>query len=214
MIDRQGHLPPPLREPVPGKSRRQRYRTDEILFHEGDRSDGLYLLLSGRLKVYATSGDGDEVVYNVLEPGELLGEIALFGGTRSAAVRAITHAECLVVKNSVAHELMRTRPEFAAHVIAKLVSRARHSTRMARSMALDDVPERVVALLETSAIHDGPALRVPDELTQKEIAQRIGASREMVHKVIRKLVLREFIHKDKKHRMTILRPLSEARHAD
>ncbi len=73
MIDRQMHLPRPLREPVPGISRRQRYRTDQILFHEGDPSDGLYILQSGLLKVYATSGSGDEVVYNVLEPGELLG---------------------------------------------------------------------------------------------------------------------------------------------
>ncbi len=114
------------------------------------------------------------------------------------------------MNSSIARELMLTRPEFAAHVFAKLASRARHSTRMARSLALDGVPERVVALLETSAVHDGCVLRVPGELTQKEIAHRIGASREMVHKVIGKLTRGGFIHRDAGHRMTILKPLSDA----
>ena len=181
-----------------------------MLFQEGDPSDGLYVLLSGQLKVYAASTDGQEVVYNVLGPGELLGEVALFGGPRSASVRATTNAECLVMQNSVAHELLRTRPEFAAHVFAKLASRARRSTRMARSMALDGVPERVIALLETCAVREGTALRVPAELTQKEIASRIGASREMVHKVIGKLTRGGFLHRDARHRMTILKPLPGA----
>jgi CRP/FNR family cyclic AMP-dependent transcriptional regulator len=210
MVDPHLHVPPSWQQPIASQSRKRCYRDGDVLFHEGDPSDGLYVLLSGRLKVYAAGRNGDEVVYNVLAPGELLGEVSLFGGPRTASVRAIGAVECLVLRNSVAQDLMRTRPEFAAHVFAKLASRIRHSTRMTRSLALDGVPERVCALLEACAVHDGHALRVPAELTQQEIANRIGASREMVLKVIGKLVAQGVLHKDARHRMTILKPLAAA----
>ena len=211
MGDLQLRVPQPWQQPIAPHSRKRSYRDGDVLFHEGDPSDGVYIVLSGRLKVYAAGGNGDEVVYTVLGPGELLGEVSLFGGPRTASVRAIGAVECLVLRNSAAQDLMRTRPEFAAHVFAKLASRVRHSIRMTRSLALDGVPERVSALLETCAVHDGHALRVPAELTQQEIANRIGASREMVLKVIGKLVKQGFLHKDARHRMTILKPLAGAR---
>lgn len=207
MLDLPMRLPPTLRTLISRRGQAQRYAADEVLFHEGDASDGLYLLLSGRLKVYATASDGREVIYNVLEPGELLGELSLDGGARTASVRAMTDARCLVLDNGAARALMRAQPEFAEHVLAMAAARARHSTRMARSIALDTVRDRVVALLEAHAIADGNVARIPTELTQQEIADRIGASRETVHKVIGALIRDGVLHKDAGHRMTLLKPL-------
>ena len=183
------------------------FSPDEIVFREGDACDGLYILTSVKLKIYSAASNGREIVYDVVGPGELLGELSLDGGPRSASVKAVTSATCMVLKLSAARTLMRTRPEFADHIMGKLISRARQSTRLTRSIALDGVMERVAALLEAHATPDGALRSIPSELTQQEIADRIGASREMVHKVVGELVRDGYLQRDEKRRMSIVRPL-------
>lgn len=207
MEDASRRLSPPGFMQLCDENDIRRFRQDEIVFREGDASDGLYFVLSGRLKAYSATGNGRELVYDVVCAGELLGELSLDGGPRSASVKAVTSATCLVMKLSEVRNLMRTRPEFADHIIGKLISRARHSTRLTRSIALDGVPQRVAALLEANALADGNVRRVPSELTQQEIADRIGASREMVHKVLGELVREGYLERDEKRRMSIVRPL-------
>ena len=185
----------------------RRFVADEVLFREGEPCDGLYVLLTGKLKVYSAGAGGRELVYEVVGPGALLGELSLDGGPRSASVKALTDATCLVAKPGVVRELMRRDPELADLMIAFLIARARHSTRLTRSIALDGVPERVVALLESVAYPVGEIRRIPSELTQQEIADRIGASREMVHKVIGALIRNGYLHRDEKRRMSIVKAL-------
>jgi CRP/FNR family cyclic AMP-dependent transcriptional regulator len=185
----------------------RRFAAGDVLFHEGDASDAMYLLLSGQLRVFARNATGREVVYNVLEPGELLGEMLLDGGPRSASVEALVASECLVVDAGHVHGLLRESPDFAERLVLKLILRMRQATRTIRGMALEGVYERVVALLEQVAVSTGAERRVPRELTQLEIARRVGASREMVNVVIRDLVRGGHIRKDRAHRMTLLAPL-------
>lgn len=185
----------------------RRFAADDVLFREGEPCDGLYVLVSGKLKVYSAGIGGRELVYEVVGPGALLGELSLDGGPRSASVKALTDAACLVVKPNVVRESMRRHPELADLMIAFIIARARHSTRLTRSIALDGVPERVVALLETHAYAVGEIRRIPSELTQQEIADRIGASREMVHKVIGELMRKGYLHRDEKRRMSIVKAL-------
>lgn len=179
----------------------------EVLFCEGDASDAMYLLLSGALKVYSCNDSGREVVYNVLAPGELIGEMLLDGGPRSASVKALEASECLMVEGGDVRGLLRAHPEFAEVLVLKLISRLRNATRTIRSMALEGVYERVVALLEQVAVGVGGQRTVPRSFTQIEIARRVGASREMVNQVLRDLVKGGFIHKDRSHRVTLLMPL-------
>lgn len=195
--------PATLQEPIAERGRACRFAAGEVVFHEGEPTNGCYIVVSGQLKVYAASEHGREMVFGILEPGELVGELSLDGSPRSASVRAVTEVECLLYKNSVIRELMRLRPEFADYVVAKLINRARHCTRQTRSIALEDVPERVVGLLEASAISRDGVRHIPSVLTQQEIADRIGASREMVHRVIGNLVRSGYIEKDAKHRMRL-----------
>ena len=181
----------------------------EVLFQEGDASDALYVLLKGQLKVYSLKGDGREVVYNILEAGEILGELFLDGGPRSASVKAMTDSDCLIVEGELIRELMRTHPKFAECLVIKLIRRLRHTTHKIRSLALDRVYDRVVALLNETAILDGDVRRTPPHLTQQEIASQVGATREMVNHVIRDLIRGGFIHKDQRHRLTLLRKFPE-----
>lgn len=184
-----------------------RFLAGETLFDEGDVSDSLYVLIEGQLKVYSRSVNDREVVYNVLSPGEIVGEMTLDGGPRSASVKAVDDSYCLVLKADEIRGLMRAHPAFSECLVMMLITRLRNATRKIRSLALDGVYERVVALLEDAKIVEGDLQRIPRNLTQLEIANRIGASREMVNHVLRDLIRGGFIAKDSQHRMTIVRKL-------
>lgn len=200
-------LPPDVLQQLVGSGDVHRFAAGEVLFQEGDVSDALYVLLSGQLKVYSLKENGREMVYNILDAGEILGEMFLDGGPRSASVKAIADSECLIVEGDRTRELILAHPQFAVSLVIRLISRLRHATRQVRSLALDGVYERVVSLLETSAVDEGGLRRLPRALTQLEIANQIGATRAMVNYVLRDLVRGGFIHKDERHRMTILRKL-------
>lgn len=206
-MDPDTRIPQKLLEQLLAAGDSRRYAVGEILFHQGDASDALYVLLSGRLRVYSGNANGREVVYNVLEPGDTLGELLLDGGTRSASVQAVTESECLLIKGDTLRTLIRTYPEFAERLMLRLIARLRHATRTIHSLALEGVFERVAALLEESAgEHDG-ARRVPAQLTQQEIANRIGATREMVNHVMQRLRREGYIQRDPQRRTVILKPL-------
>lgn len=200
-------LPPEVLAQLSASGETQAFASGEVLFQEGDASDALYILISGRLKAYSANTGGREVVYATLEPGEIFGEMFLDGGTRSASVKAISHSVCRIVEGSQIRELMRAHPQFAESLVVQLISRLRFATRKIRGLALDGVYERVAALLEEAAIEEPTGRHVPRHLTQLEIASQVGASREMVNHILRDLVRGGFIQKDERHRMTITRRL-------
>lgn len=208
-----GQAEPPLSDALlsalSAEGRVLRLDAGDVLFREGDAADAMYLLLSGRLKVFASNDGGREVVYNELAPGELFGEMLLDGGLRSASVRALETCDCLVIAGGDVHGLLHAHPEFAEVLVLKLIARLRRATRTIRAMALEGVYERVAALLEQVAVGSDGQPQVPRTFTQIEIARRVGASREMVNQVLRDLVRGGFIHKDRAHRMTLLKPMPE-----
>ena len=168
----------------------------EVLFEEGDAPDGMYLLLDGKVKVYSEGANGREVVYTVLEAGDVLGELLLDGGPRSASVKAMTDGSCSVVDTDTLRSLVRSEPDFAEYVIRKLIARVRRLSCNTRSLALHGVHDRVIALLEEHApAGDGPRT-LPRFLTQQEIANRVGASREMVNHVIRDLANAGYLRRE------------------
>lgn len=197
-------LPPSLLGELSGHGRLHCFVAGDTLFDEGDHADSLYILLNGQLKVYSRSSNGREVVYNVLSAGEIVGEMLLDGRARSASVKAVVDSDCLIVDADDIRGLMRAHPAFAECLVMMLIARLRGATRKIRSLALDGVYERVTALLEESKLPDGDAYRIPRNLTQLEIAHRVGASREMVNHVLRDLIRGGFIVKDRSHRMTIV----------
>ncbi|GHC08843.1 Crp/Fnr family transcriptional regulator [Thermomonas carbonis] len=200
-------FPPELLAQLAANGDTHQFATGDVLFQEGDASETLYVLVTGRLKVYSTKENGREVVYNTLDPGEVLGEMFLDGGTRSASVKAVAPSECLIVDGDQIRELMRAHPQFAECLVLQLISRLRLATRKIRGLALDGVYERVAALLEESAIEVATERSVPRHLTQLEIANQVGATRVMVNHILRDLIRGGFVLKDERHRMTIVKPL-------
>ncbi len=171
----------------------KRYPAQTVLVHEGDEADALFIVLSGRVKVYGSSDDGREVVYNSHGAGEYFGEMSLDGQPRSASVMTLEPTSCVVVPGAQVRDFLAHHPDFAIHLVHKLIALVRHSTDNVKSLALDDVYRRIVRLLEgLSQDRDGRRV-VADKLTQQDIAERVGASREMVSRVFKQLTLGGYV---------------------
>lgn len=149
------------------------------------------------------------MVYNTLHPGEYFGELAFDGGPRSASVQALQASRCLILTADTLHELVQSEPEFAVHLITKLMRLLRRSTQKLKSLALDDVRSRVLSLIEEEAIDEDGTRHLPKSLTQRDIAHRIGATREMVNHVLQDLVKEKFLAKDPRIGLVILKSLSK-----
>ena len=158
-----------------------------IFINEGDASDSLYILLSGRVKVYSTSAEGKEIVITTHGAGEYVGELALVGGLRSASVMTLEPTTCSVVTAGNLRRFIDAHPDFAHHLILKLIRRVRHATEGVKRLALQDVYGRVVQFLcqESTDVNGVRVLNEP--LTQQQIAERVGSSREMVSRILKDL---------------------------
>jgi CRP/FNR family cyclic AMP-dependent transcriptional regulator len=165
----------------------KRFPAHAVLVNEGDQADSLYLLLQGRVKIYAGNEQGREVILTTLGAGEYFGELALDGGTRSASVMTLEPCTCAIVPGARLREFVAQHPDFAHHLILKLIHQVRRLTGSVKSLALEDVYSRIVGLLNLLAEADGSTRLVRDKLTQQDIAERVGSSREMVSRVFKEL---------------------------
>jgi len=165
----------------------RRYPAHAVIINEGDAADSLFIIVAGRVKVYAANESGREVIINAHGPGEYVGEIALDGGPRSASVMTTEPTTCTVVTGDSLRAFIVAHPDFALHLIHSLIGRVRGLTTNVKSLALDDVYSRLAALLQRLSVADGERRVVEQRLTQQDIAEHIGASREMVSRIFKEL---------------------------
>jgi CRP/FNR family cyclic AMP-dependent transcriptional regulator len=158
-----------------------------VLINEGDEGDTLYIVVSGKVKVYASNVAGKEIVIAFHGPGEYVGEMSLDGSPRSASVITTEPTTCAVVSRAHFREFILAHPDFAMHLIERLIHRVRLATENIKSLALSDVYGRVVRLLLTLAREVDGKLIVPEKLTQQDIADRVGASRDMISRLFKDL---------------------------
>ena len=158
-----------------------------IFIHEGGRGDLIYLVKSGRGKIYSTSATGKEIVLGVFGPGTLLGELTLDGGGRMASVMTLEKTVCQVVPLDDFKRLIAGRPDLAMDMIVALIGLLRASNEHVKSLAFEDVYGRVVRLLMKEAVVEDDHWIVEQRMTQQEIADRVGCSREMVSRIFKAL---------------------------
>lgn len=169
------------------------YPKGTIVVSEGDETDAFYVILQGRVKVFASDEDGKEIVLATQRAGECFGEIVLDGGPRSASVMTLEPAKFAVIPHARFREFLHEHPAFAAQLVEKLAERVRGLTATVKSLALMDVYGRVARLLLDLAVEHEGRMVVPDKLTQQELANRVGASREMVSRILKDLTLGGYI---------------------
>ena len=131
---------------------------------------------------------GREVVLNFCGAGEYVGEMSLDGAPRSASVITIEPTSCAIVNRSQFRDFLAANPDFAQHIIKTLIHRARNATENVKSLALQDVYGRLVRLLNALALEQDGKHVVQERLTQQDIADRVGASRDMIGKLMKDLV--------------------------
>jgi CRP/FNR family cyclic AMP-dependent transcriptional regulator len=165
-----------------------------IIMAAGDPTDSLYIILSGRLKVMMSDADGKEVILTILGPGEFFGEMGLIDDApRSASVIAIEPCELLAITRRDFKKCLAENFEMSMAVMRGLVRRLREADRKIGSLALLDVYGRVARLLlDMSETVDGQKM-VTKRLPKQDIAKMIGASREMVSRVMKDLQVGGFI---------------------
>ena len=164
------------------------YPKNTIIISEGDDSDSLYAVLSGKVKVYLSDDDGREIIINILGEGEYFGELALLDDSpRSASVMTLEETKLAVISKSAFENCLSKNPQLALHIIRELSSRLRNLTQNVKSLALMDVYGRVARTLLDMAEPTGEKLEIRQKLTQRDIASMVGASREMVSRILKDL---------------------------
>ena len=170
-----------------------------VVVHEGDETDSLYVVLAGRVKAFVSDEDGKELVVNTIDAGDYFGELVLDGGPRSASVMTLEPSRFLVIPRSDVEGLLEKNPAFARDLIYKLIGKVRSLTGKVLDLAVKDVYGRFARFVDENAVEQSGRRVVAERLTQHDIAARIGASREMVSRVVKELTAGGYISIDAKH---------------
>jgi CRP/FNR family transcriptional regulator, cyclic AMP receptor protein len=158
-----------------------------VVVTEGDTTDTLFVILEGRVKVYASDDQGREIVFVTQGPGEYFGELVLDGGLRSASVMTLEKTRLLAVAKPEYEDFVAKNPAFALNVMRKLITRVRTLSASVKSLALMDVYGRVARLLLELAEEKDGGMAIRERLTHQDLANRVGASREMVGRILKDL---------------------------
>ena len=175
-----------------------RLRRGEVLFHEGDSGDRLYIVVEGKVKLGRSAADGRENLLAVMGPGQMFGELSLFDpGPRSATVTAVTDAAFASLSHDDLLKWLDGRPMVARSLLSQLAGRLRKSNDVVSDLVFSDVPGRVAKALLDLADRFGrtadDGVHVHHDLTQEELAQLVGASRETVNKALADFASRGWI---------------------
>jgi CRP-like cAMP-binding protein len=160
-----------------------------VVFREGDPGDRLFVVVEGKVKISRAASDGRENLLAVLGPGEMFGELSLFDpGARTATATTITDSTLISLDHDDLRPVLIERPAVAVHLLRALAQRLRRTNEAMADLVFSDVPGRVAkALLDLSdkfGEDEEQGVRVRHDLTQEELAQFVGASRETVNKAL------------------------------
>lgn len=174
-------------------TQRRRFRRGDVIFHLGDSGATLYVLLAGKVRIYAPSEDGSEVTLCILRPSEFFGELSLLDGLpRSASAQAIEECESLVVSRDDFLRVLRQHPDVSIAVLSVLSQRLRRTDELVEDAAFLDVPARLAKrLLELMHAHGEPTprgVRIRLRLTHAELAAMVGATRESITKAMKRFI--------------------------
>ena len=167
----------------------QKIKKGQDLFKEGDPGDRLYVVTEGKIKLSHASGDGRESLLMVLGPGDMFGELSLFDpGPRTATATAVTDSRLLSLSNDKVIGWVTQHPKVSLQLLGRLAQRLRRSNEVLADLVFSDVPGRVAkAIMDLGnrfGVQKDDGLHVNHDLTQEELAQLVGASRETVNKAL------------------------------
>lgn len=164
------------------------YPKNSVIINEGDRTDSMYVIMSGRVKIVLTDENQKEVIIDIQHPGDYFGELALLDeAPRSASVKTMENSTFLIISKHQLQKCLREHPKIGIGLIRGLAQRLRATTDNVKSLALLDVYGRIArTLLQLAKEEDGRQV-ISDKLTHQDLAKMVGASREMVSRIMKDL---------------------------
>ena len=183
------------------KCERKSALPDELVIEEGEAANSLYIIETGKVKIICSDDAGNEYVLNTQGANEYFGELALVGDlTRSSSVVAQEQCSFQVMHKDDFYRILEDFPGIVPRLLRNLTRRVRALTDDIRSLALQDVYSRVAQVLMSLSEETGDgSLSIPVLLTKQDIADRIGAPRDMVSAILKNLVLDEYIRFEDGH---------------
>jgi CRP/FNR family cyclic AMP-dependent transcriptional regulator len=189
-----------------GRGTLRSFPKSTIVLSEGDETDTVFFILRGKVKVFLSDPDGKEVVVNTQGPGEYFGEMSLEPGGRSASVMALEPSRIVAVRMADFRPFLLDHPQFQQELVRKLIRRVRALSCHVRDLALLDVYGRVVHALQELAREEGGRLIVPEVMSQQAIANLVGASREMVSRILKDLRVGGYLGLDGRRIVILKKP--------
>ncbi len=176
-------------EALAGTAKRRRFKRGETVFHKDDPGNSFFVIESGSFRIYMPGPEGSDLILAILGPGDYVGELSLLDGQpRSASAAADEKSEALVLLRADFFKIVSARPEAALAVMVSVVERLRQADEAMADLAFLDVKGRLAKkLLELAAKHGEPTprgIQVNLFLTQEELAQMVGVTRESVNRHI------------------------------
>lgn len=170
------------------KAKLVKFPKHTIIFSEGDDTRSLYVILSGKVRIYSSDEKSKEVTLMLQETGSHFGELALLSDEpRSASVQAVEATSCAMISKGDFLHWLEANPDVALALLAVLSEKIRHLTDKVKQMALSSVYERTVKVLREMAVADQDMLVIHHRPTQQELANMVGSSREMINKIMKEL---------------------------
>jgi CRP/FNR family cyclic AMP-dependent transcriptional regulator len=161
----------------------RQYKAGVLILQEGELGDAFHLLVNGKVQALSRNAAGKEIIFNKIQTGEYFGEMSLDGGLRSANIEALTDCECILIPNARVLDYASAHADFSLHLLHTTIKRARAATDAARNMALQDVYERLWVITDKEFNANNNVCH----LTHQQLAMHVGASREMVSKLLKDL---------------------------
>ena len=178
----------------------RQFPKNKVIMSEGEKSDSLYTIVAGKVKVLISDEEGKEIILSMLGPGEFFGEMALFDNEpRSATVITMEPSTFNVISQGDFMRCVAGNPQIAKALLQALARRLREADRKISSLALMDVYGRVARTLLELAKDENGKLVVRQNLSQQDIANMVGASREMVNRILKDLALGGYIEVESKY---------------
>ncbi|MEZ5534654.1 MAG: Crp/Fnr family transcriptional regulator [Thiolinea sp.] len=183
------------------------YQRDSILLNQGELSNSLFIVIKGRLKVYANGSEGRQTLLAWLGPGDFVGELSLLDdGPRSASVKAAEETQTLLLTQEAFLRFVDTYPENLLPMLRIMAKRLRALDETVCSLSTLDVYGRIARILLQEAASEGDQLVIP-RMTHQEIAEMAGSSREMVTRILKDLRLGGYIRIDGRRRIVLEKKL-------
>ncbi|MFA9419552.1 MAG: Crp/Fnr family transcriptional regulator [Gammaproteobacteria bacterium] len=177
----------------------RQFPKNTVIVSQGDDTDSIYVIIKGKVDVFLHNDKGKEIIINTMGVCESFGELAPLGGIpRQASIITTEDSTFGVISRQVFMDTLLVKPPVSMKIIDLLITRIQDLTEEVSSLALEDVYNRVVRVLYKHADEVGDKL-ITEKLTQQDIASRVGATREMVHRILKELKTGGYISIEGKH---------------